>query len=282
MTTSTQPTKFAVTLVDFRYGDPGAPDYYRVCDDTRDTAYGTDVYVSRPALAVRGIKLTGGLNEKPTEIDLPWESGEFADLVSRPDPFSIVHVRVRELEVTDDGASRVRTLFLGRVHESARNPDGVAGKVRLYCLNSKSDMDYPLGLAAYPTCVWNLGGAGCDVDLAPHTVSATLISRDGLSVVIDDGGGPSGPLRGKAAGFWVRGYIRRGGTSVRIKDWTTGSTAFVVGQPLPAAWEGELVTVVPGCDQRRTTCDTRWANLARFAGVGIAIPAHNPQFEVPQ
>jgi uncharacterized phage protein (TIGR02218 family) len=172
-----------------------------------------------------------------------------------------------------EGVSESADLFISptdtRLVRAVRNADGRKGLVRLEFNTSKARLGMPLGISATPECSWALGDGNCQATVTTENATITAISRSTITVA-DVG------VTGKAAGYWRRGYVTRNGLSIGIRDWTVSTGNLKLVREPPAAWAGQAIVVTPGCDKRPTTCDTRFSNLERFGGFGIAIPARNP------
>ena len=86
--------------------------------------------------------------------------------------------------------------------------------------------------------------------------------------------------------YWRRGYMEINGlrNGIRMWDGGAGGTApyhFQMVDDVPSSWVGETVTLTPGCAKTPEICDSRWSNLEKFGGFGIAIPRHDPTTENP-
>lgn len=257
-------------FVEFRYGDPASPTYTRYTDWTFDTTFQSVNFVARPELKIESVQASGVLDDADLILSLKIDPGSFEDRVSKGIERSRIFVTVWEQVAGSDGSPvQVLTLFRGRIFEAARNDGGRMGWVRFKARSLKQRLEIPLGIPATDQCPWQLGGRGCGVAITPESGTLTVVS--GKTVTITG-------LAGHVNRYWNRGYISRLGHQIMIRDWLSGTSFELAAEP-PADWVGQAVTVVPGCDKSKDTCNTVWGNLANFGGIGLGIPIRHPSFE---
>jgi hypothetical protein len=231
---------------------------------------GDGTYASDPSLSVDLGEQSGRGEVEPVEVRMratqePWAT------IATAEPFPAVSVIISEVEIDDPDATQ-RILARGTLQRTIVNPGGQPGLVRAEIHGPRGAlMDRPLGVSATTTCPWRFGDAACGVDTAALTESATVDSISGLSVTL------TGLTTTATTGYWRRGIIRRGGLSIAIRAYTTGST-MTLDRPAPSSWDGQAVEVVPGCSKEIGQCRDRWSNEARFGGCGFAIPARDPRY----
>lgn len=116
-----------------------------------------------------------------------------------------------------------------------------------------------------PTCDADLGDARCTVDLTPFTVTssvqAVLDARsfsDGARIEAD-GWFDGGLLT------WISGA--NAGLSMEVKRSLNAGGEIELVQPMPEAIAvDDQYSVYAGCDKRRATCNSKFANVINFRG----------------
>ncbi|QAY96713.1 hypothetical protein CWB41_14035 [Methylovirgula ligni] len=135
------------------------------------------------------------------------------------------------------------------------------------------DINMPRKIYA-PGCMWALYGFGCGLSKADFTSAGTV------------GGGPTQrfiPWSGATANYaqgtliFTSGVLN--GISATIKSVAGGAApGFVPIYPLPASpAPGDTFAASFGCDRTKTTCQSRFNNLANFLGFPYVPP---PTFSV--
>jgi hypothetical protein len=269
----------------------------RFTDWTEDVTLGSDTWKPWPALAVKIPPNTGSVGSKALSIEFPVLA--LTDPTDNVDKFWLPSMVSGEatppvtLEVREIAVSRGTINTLGcvngqgvshgtyRLVRGARNASGQPGVGVLEFLPIKARLNGRLGIAAYPRCAWTFGDATCGIDVPELVETATIasISRKKITLTNPD---DAAVVTSKGAGYWHRGLVGfDDGLAIGIRDWTDGSYEFELLREPPAAWEGALVTLRPGCDKTIAVCRSRWDNEERFGGFGISIPAFDPTAEIP-
>lgn len=274
------PFKQTYHAIEFRYGDvtdPNATEYYNITNWTSNIAQLGAEYISFPTLDISLPEATMSLNEQPLSIRIPiGESDEFADRISNGEPHEPIFVSCAEINVGDTNQFQVERLFVGQVATVTRNPSGDEDVIEIECEGVKQQLqDSTLNILATAYCPWTFGGRGCFFNVEGAIDPGTLTVIDGASVTITGVASPSDY-------YWHRGYIRRNGLRIGIRDWRSSApTIFHLNAQPPARWIGQTVTAVPGCDKTITTCRNRWNREEFFGGIGIALVPYNPNLEQP-
>lgn len=266
----TAPARLYATLLTFRWEDQirrYAAFVERVTRSTSDWGGLTTVWTAVPAMKIEFSKQHGGVEDAPVTIFMPADLDPATGLISGV-PFADVDVLIEEMEPGNDDT--LRPIFYGRVTEATYNPSGMQSTARLKVSGLKTALDVPCGAAITNTCIWLFGDASCQVDVDALKVSATVNAIDGSVVTLS--------VAGPSAGYYHRGWIERDGSRIMIREYTTGNDYTLV-RPPPSSWNGQTVTLVPGCDKTKEVCENRWSNLERFGGAGLGIPGYNPIFE---
>lgn len=114
-------------------------------------------------------------------------------------------------------------------------------------------------------CLNTLFDSGCGLSNAAFAVSGTVLSGSTASTV--------NTSLAQAAGYFDLGTVTftsgiNSGASRTVKNWKTSpSGSFSLIAPLPSIpAPGDAFTIYPGCDKQQSTCQTKFANLARFRG----------------
>lgn len=268
------PSKLGTLLLELRYG-AGAATFARYAAQTSDVGFGGETFASTPGLeCAEPIERTGGLREARPRISLPLDP--FTDVLSDGRAHSPVFARLIELSDGPDGVEALY-LFRGRVSKTTRNPRGRPSSVLLELANDKHHAEgAALGLNLDSDCQFFLGGPGCFVDLAPHTISRTITFLSYLGdpkAILVSGGLPVSP-----PAKFRRGYVEVDGLRLSIREHPTpygGGELWLAREP-PPTWLGASATLVPGCDLKQETCDESWDNLSNFGGSGLEVPSYHP------
>lgn len=248
-----------------------------------------DNWVSTPTMDVKWPVNTGTLAANAATIIVPADANStvqtMVDLIlSDGTPTAAVNVEIREVirpVVIGDQATEL-VPFRGRVLRAVRNAGGRAKQVRFEVQSIKARLDIALGLPCNLHCIWQFMGKGCSVQgginqRGPQLVSnrriETVTAINGKEVTITD----PAVTGNKTFRF---GYAERLGVRIGIQDWDAGDpTKVILRQQPPAAWQGQSVTFVYGCDKTIEHCRDAHENEPNFGGIGYALPAYNPHFE---
>lgn len=186
-----------------------------------------------------------------------------------------IYATIEEFDPTSP--SSLRKLWYGRIIGSTTNPLGRNGFIELAIGGLKMNLSLPLALQCNATCAWGFGSDHCGIDREALAVSGT-------ASIIEDGGlilAVSGVDYFTDPGRWYRGTVRRNGLGIPIRKIDNLLGRFTLDYPPPADWDGESVTVLPGCDKTLETCRERWDNESEFMGIAYACPSHHPLYETP-
>jgi len=236
-----------------------------------DTPFGD--YTATPTIDLKISPITALLAETVHTITMPLD--EMTAAISSGSPHAVVTVTVKELY----RGSRpvILTTFIGEIGRAVRNAQGRKDRVKFEINNEKYRLKAAMGLPANHQCVWTFGDTKtCEYDAVAVRETGTLTVVDLTHVTIS---GLSVPPTVDAT-YWVRGRVIYEGVELTIRKWDEADAFHLVRRP-PDSWDGQTVTVQPGCDKSRETCEDRWSNLLRFAGAGYAIPAYHPVIENP-
>lgn len=203
------------------------------------------------------------------ELDVSFaQSDAFARRFDAPRAAGVCTLTIHRAHAAVPGDSRVH--WKGRVVSARREGE----RIVLRCESVFTSMRRQ-GLAAHfhRTCRHALYSAGCGVSLAGAYVATAATARAGLTYTVT-------AASGQADGYWLGGVLKHGdalayitghsGTAITIAAQLPELAAEVDGSPGTAD-----VSIAPGCDLRRATCDARFANLANFGGFAD-IPRTNP------
>lgn len=271
MSTIGSSEKLSVFLAEFRWGDPASPTYYRLTDFTSDISFQSLTFGAEPRFELKGLEISGIFDsDKPVQFTIPMITGGISDLATQGQKHSPIYVTLWEkLFSTTGGVDQVLTLFKGKVIRTVRNFNGRPEFVLFEAFGTKQRLGIPLGLIASHNCQWPFGGRGCGIAVPTENGTATVINAKTLTIT---------GLAGHVDRYWHRGFVERDGLRIPIRDWLNG-TDFELMSEAPADWAGHTVKVYAGCDKTIAKCRF-WGNEAQFSGFGMAIPDHNPNFEI--
>lgn len=271
--------KDSYLLIEFKYGQKGNHTFTRYTDWNLDIVdeFGK-TFLSNPGMEVSLPEQVGNLEDSPCSIELPFN--DFTDWISSGEPTSPIYVQVWERFIAPvAGTQRIRH-FVGRAARYVKNKDGNRKRLSLYCRSWKSVLDVPLSFPVDQQCVWTYGDKNCKAPNYKSSIANGLVTEiTGTQIKIS--GLPS-HASDPTKRFWHNGFVEKDGIQIVIRDWHIDTpTVFKLFSAPPASWIGATLKVTPGCDYRVKTCDDRHGNTEHFMGLGIAIPAHAPNMQVP-
>lgn len=276
-TANSRPEKESFLLVLFRHGDPD--DGYI---QERYTDYDQDFsgFSSVPGMEVELPENNGHFSEAELRIILPADT--FGVRATSGVPHSPIFVQVVEVTqglFTGDQNSQ-RTVFNGRVVRGRANYQGRNNVVALFSTPRKSRLDISMSFPCNHHCAWTLFGNGCGLLKSSFVEVGVIDSADGQQITVTETA-----VTNKTGTYWRRGYVRRGGLSIMIRDWSDADpTKMQLARRVPDDWiltPPSGIEFVPGCDKLVETCRSRYANEENFMGIGYSIPAYNPIISSP-
>lgn len=276
MTAINQSNKRSFTLVKFTFGDPAAPTVKRFANVAADVTGSDGVFLAKPDMAVIIDMFTGVFDEKPLKIRLDKSSDSFFDDISNGEPHSPIFVEIWELIESVDGTDDELKLFSGRIAKVFDNFQGKQNQIQIECRTWKGKIDIPLGVLATHQCPWIFTQEPCDV--VARTFAGVVDSIVGFEVTLTAAPATGSPPATFFPREFHRGYMKRDGLRITIRDWESG-VVFKMTKPPPQEWIGNAVTLVAGCDKTIETCRTIHDNEERFNGLGFAMLPYNPNYE---
>lgn len=218
-----------------------------------------------PAAVFRG-EVEQDQEDKTGSIDITLPAASEVALLFRDFlPPSPVHVVVFRNHDGDLGAGIVH--FSGTV--SAVEFKG--SEAVLTCLPLSEAFRRPIPWQMFQSqCGHPLYSAACGVDRATYAVSATVTAVNATGSVIQ------ADAFGLQADRWFcSGWVEH--TESGEIRWVVGhtGTSVTLAAPFSALAVGDAVTIYPGCDRTEAVCETKFSNLANFAGWSH-IPSKNP------
>lgn len=233
----------------------------------------------RPTMEVRIPKNTGDLGDEVATIDMTLEEGFLTDMTNGLAHATVTVTLAEVSRPTSASPQRTTSItFCGTVTLATRNVNGRKNNVRLTAKSPKAQTNgVAIGQPCNIQCTNNLGDARCQVDmsLAANSFFVTIQSIDGRAVTTSMPGHFNPDAK-----YFHRGWMRRGGLRIMIRDWSSSSPqSFTLVRQPPASWLGNSVLAFSGCDKSVETCRARYDNEEHFNGVGFAMPGYLPIFE---
>lgn len=235
----------------------------------QNVAVDGDLYIASPEMDL-GLPTQGGdLSASDGDIKmLKASSGVLANMAGGY-PYNQIKVTVREvvldasLIVTDSNI-----LFTGLVYQ-AESLTGT-GYMNLVIKDWKYYTDVVAGVPCSEQCyVSYFGDKMCQATVQEFPVTIQVITGNDVVVV-------SVPV--VVDFLFNKGYFKLNGTSIKIKYWESGTT-FQTSEPMPASWDGQVVTLVSGCDKLLATCRDIHNNEEFFSAWGYSMVDYNSQTE---
>ena len=272
-------------LVEFRYGDPFAPQYARYTDWGQNTSG----YVSTEGLEVDVPDNLGTFGEKEARVTMPLDA--FTSEVSSGLPHSPIFLTVTEITagLFPGDASHQLVVFKGRVVRSIKNFEGANDSVALFATPIKSQLDVPMGYQCNHTCNHSLfrNGCGNGRQEVNHRIFGQIAAIDGQEITVSANAGLTAPTSpgGNVDRYWERGFLEKDGLQIGIRIWVlTDPTIFILRRRPPNSWllaGSSSIKFVPGCHKSIEDCRAVWDNESEFLGLGHSMLAYNPLFENP-
>lgn len=261
------PSRRVALLIKFQW--QGGSAHYTSFDS--NLVVGGTTYSSQVRMAVEAAEADGSATDKPWMVTLP----KVAPLsnMTRSCPHPDVTCTISEVD-PDTSPPTAVVVFSGRITVVTANPKGMAGMIQAEIAGWRALIQYPLGLEARAGCASIFGESPCCFDIASKRVQATIESVGPYSVIASSV--PSSPPGRRA--YWEAGSVEVDGLAVMIRG-RSGSEFRLQKNP-PAEWAGRVAVFSPGCLKSIEDCRA-WGNEERFLGVGVAIPAYNPELEDP-
>lgn len=170
-----------------------------------------------------------------------------------------------EILKTDSNFNEADIIFTGTVRE----PRLEGRRVRVTCVEWGDAMDAKVpNFFIQRDCNYRVYDANtCRANRTTKEVAVNITASSGRSATIQGAG-----LAGLAADWFAHGWIETGSGLNRQVRFVTASgaasgtsVAVTVNEPFDVEVPVSA-TAIPGCDGRRTTCDTKFSNLVNFGG----------------
>lgn len=243
-----------------------------------------------PSLSAKLLPNSGGIHDQELEIDFnagddstAWLDGLTSGVLQAPVTLQL------KLGLIPFGPGETETeelVELGkyRLIRGIRNADREPGRMRIGLRDHRGLLQVPLGIPCTPACAWSLGDKTCAVDTSSAQETGTISAVSGKTITLTNPTDSAVVTSKPDNSYWQRGFATVDSLSIGIRKWEGGGAnpyQLLLVNDAPAAWASQTVTLTPGCDKTPAICDSRWSNLEKFGGFGIAIPRHHPVTELP-
>lgn len=268
-------------LVTFEWGDPTSTARYTRWDES--LTVDAQAFASVPSLSAKpGSPFEGGTSPDKVDIKIPASLPPFDEFI-KPWRHPLVTVTVEELSPGDDTTRRV--LFKGTIDKVSLR--GTSKIVAARCSSFRSKLGRAkLGVQCLTNCVNTYGEGYCQADKAGQTLTGTAQTSFGVDnsltrCTVSLAGSPT-----INSDRFAHGYIERDGLRIEIRqvaDEGTNPNPTVkidLKERMPMTWEGQSVSVVPGCDGQLASCQDPFRDQEEnFLGLGYAMVPFNPTIE---
>lgn len=208
--------------------------------------YTPTAIASNASLAVDHLEVEGLLDSAAiTEADLATGRWDHAS------------VEIFQVNYADLGQGVLR-LRKGRLGEVRSEGDAFTADLR----GMLQALDYTIGELYSPICRADLGDARCGVNLAPRTVTSSVVAVTSNEQFAASGLGADSRFAGGRL-TWTAGANT--GLSMEVKAQASGAVSLVLPMPHPIA-VGDTFSVAEGCDKLFATCQHKFGNALRFRG----------------
>lgn len=192
-------------------------------------------------------------------------------------PDAVTALTILRLDRSDDS---VITLWKGRVASAQAS----ASEVSIECESIFTSLRRPGLRARYQrACRHTLYGRGCNVDKSAFAVPGRLAALDAVTATVPEaaeyadntffGGMVEFRLDTGVVARFVLAHTGQTLTLARPIEGLADRVGY--GQSYGRYYGGLAVTLYPGCDRTRATCDSRFDNILNFGGFPW-IPGRNP------
>lgn len=269
----------AAMLYKFTLTIPSGPTVWYFTSFERNLSDGTHSWISQPFDNTEILE-TDNLERQSVTIKSRNFSGNPLALLF---PFQLefpLLVEIWEGDVAGNSVGNLRCYFAGEVGKCDCEPPFLSAD----CASMSSIFDRAIPRRLYQAnCNWVLFESNCGLAIGAWTWNAVVVSYNASTGALIVGTITSGNGATLAAHFFFAGYVQitTGGAaqSRMVSDSLAvsgGQVTLYLAQPLftsPSA--GDAVKLFPGCDGQRTTCNSKFANFARFGGFPF-MPVGNP------
>lgn len=202
-----------------------------------------------------GMRMTGEASADTLRVMLP-ASVPVAQLFRSTPPSEEIFLTVRDYEVT---AADAEVCWVGSI-SSVIFPK--SGEAELVCDSLSASMQRDgLRLRYERSCPHSVYDGSCGVAKALHATAVQVTQLTGTHIQFDVAGIPDISVFSYGAAEWqVDGTAEMRGIEV-----ATGAQVELIGGTYGLAI-GDTVTLYPGCDGLRTTCNDRFDNLLNHGG----------------
>lgn len=263
-------TKFAL-LLEFIWGPAGDEEITRYTSYDQGLTIAGDTWSSQVRMEVIAGEQDGSAGDKSWTVKLPPIAP--LDAMVLPYPHAVVTCNIYSTDPTVLDGSQKQLEWSGKIIKTTSAPSNVAGIVEAEVGGWKSDIQYGVGVEARDRCSNIHGASPCCFDLTPHRQTATVTDVSGMTLTAPTITTPSGYTN-----WWEAGSVNVGGLNIKIRGVTAG--VFRMSRPVPPGWLGAAAVFTPGCLKRVPDCDER-DNISNYMGIGIGIPAYNPETDDP-
>lgn len=202
-----------------------------------------------------GIRMTGEASADTLRVTLP-ASVPVAQLFRSTPPSEEIFLTVRDY---DAAAADAEVCWVGSV-SSATFPK--QGEAELVCDSLSASMQREgLSLSYERSCPHSVYDDSCGVNKALHAFVVHVTQLTGTHIWFDGAGIPDVSVFSYGAAEW---HVD-GTTELRGIEVASGSHAELIGGTYGLAI-GDAVTLYPGCDGLRSTCNDRFNNLLNHGG----------------
>lgn len=273
---------FAV-LVTFSWGSPKKEAKYIRWSD--EITVGSDTFIPVTSLSAKPDQaFEGGTNPDQIEIKIPTRLPPVNSLIL-PYKHAVVKVTVEEIS-PGTGSSR-KILFFGTVDKARLRARRKLVTLKCSSLRSKLGI-VKLGMQCLTRCPSNYGEGYCKADKASQTLQGAVASGDSSGI---DGS----PTRCRisladspniANSRFAHGYLEHDDLRIDIRQVADEGTnpdpsaKVDLEYIMPPSWEGQTISIVPGCDGDIESCRDPFRNQeSEFLGLGYRMNPYNAGLE---
>ena len=247
---------------------PGGPLYWRFTDWERAIERNEDGAVSYTPGPFEFDRITQdfALEDDPTTI---------LSRVFEENPLMLILRRILEapLEIEiyrcdPDDPDNARQVYSGEVEDVTGTGRALEAPTSL--LGGAFETKVPDFFVQVP-CNWDFCDEGCGLDPDDWTFEGTLVSVDGLELVVAVTANPPGAAL--AGDYFAKAWIAKGSGEtyeardiVRSYDQGAGQQRFVLKRPFRDLEEGQTFTFRPNCGGTWSECKTKFANAINYGG----------------
>ena len=237
----------------------------RFTDFDGDITFSGNTYISNSSISIANIStaIQGGVTSTNAKVILDG-SGGIASVDFIRGRYDGATFKVSWVDWSNPALGEI-VILVGQISIIEASNKGT-GSFEVRGILNRGDMR--IGQFYTPECTADLGDARCTVDLAPTLMTGTVFSvSTRTKISVDLSGDPADGYFSFGVLTWTGGSNLNQSIEVLAQAYLSGHDQLVLALEMPEDIEaGDTFDIVAGCDKTRSTCQTKFANIANYRG----------------